>query len=143
VFFRNRLERARTRRAAGGIAASALGEPLRIPAPDQAEVRVTTPEGRVRIGRARGGVAVVEGPAEPGVYRARVGARERFALRNLLDAEESDLSARARFTRTDGHETAVTEEPIEHQESWAWLAGALLALLVLEALWSTRKGAAA
>lgn len=143
VFFRNLLERARARRAAGGVAPSALGEPLRVPAPDGSEVRVVTPEGHVRVARARGGVAVVEVPPEPGVYRARAGDRERFALRSLLDAEESDLSARATFVRHDGREATVIEEPIEHRESWPWLAALLLVALALEALWATRKGAAA
>jgi hypothetical protein len=143
IFVRNLLERARRRRADGGIAPGALGEPLRVPAPDGAEVRIETPGGRVRLGRSRGGVAVVEVPAEPGVYRARFGGRERQALRNLLDADESDLRARAVFTQADGREATLREEAAPPTELWPWIAGALLVLLVLEALWATRKGAAA
>ncbi len=143
VYFRNLLERARARRAAGGIAASALGEPLRIPAPDGAEVRVTTPEGHVRVARARGSIAIVSVPAEPGVYRARIGERERYALRSLLDPAESDPTPRATFTRAGGGRAEVTLEPVAHRESWPWLAIALLVVLAIEALWATRKGAAA
>jgi Ca-activated chloride channel family protein len=143
VFFRNLLERARTRRAAGGIAPGTIGEPLRIPAPNGEDVRVTSPGGRVSSARSRGGVAIADVPAEPGVFLVRIGDRERFALRNLLDADESALSPRASFVERDGQSAAVTSEPIEHREAWAWIALALLIVLVLEALWATRKGAPA
>ncbi|MBX3272766.1 MAG: VWA domain-containing protein [Sandaracinaceae bacterium] len=143
VFFRNVLERARERRAAGGIAPGALGAPLRVPAPDGARVGVTTPSGRALAGTSRGGVAVIDVPAEPGVFVARVGERERFALRNLTDAEESDLSPRAVFSRRGGAGGVATVEPVEHREAWPFLVGAVLALLAIEVLWGTRKGAAA
>jgi Ca-activated chloride channel family protein len=143
VFFRNLLERARARRAAGGVAPGAVGEPLRIPAPDGSRVRVTTPSGRVLTAPARGGIAIVFAAAEPGVFRVRAGERERFALRNLLDPEESTLAPRARFVRHDGRTAHVTSEPIEHREAWPWIALALLIFLALEALWATRKGATA
>lgn len=143
VFFRNLLERARARRAAGGIAPGSIGEPLRIPAPDGSDVRITSPSGRVSSARSRGGVAIADVPAEAGVFFVRVGERERFALRNLLDADESELSPRARFVRHDGRAAHVTAEPIVHREAWTWIALALLIALALEALWATRKGAPA
>ena len=143
VFFRNLLERARARRAAGGVAPGELGAPLRIPAPDGVRVTVTAPNGERIVGTSRGGVAVVDVPAVPGVFRTEASGRERFALRDLTDPEESDLRARATFTRRDGTTAVSTVEPVEHREAWPWLALALLAILLLEVLWSTRKGAAA
>ena len=143
VFFRNLLERARSRRAEGSVAQGELGAPLRVTADDGAEIEARTPSGRVLIGRATGGVAMIDVPAEPGAYRVRIGGRERLALRSLLDAEESDLRPRASFTRTDASALVATSEAIAHHEAWPWLSLALLILLVLEALWATRKGAAA
>jgi hypothetical protein len=75
------------------------------------------------------------------VFEVTTGRRTLFALRNLLDAEESDLSPRARFTRGD-REAVGAAAATEHMESWPWFAGALVLLLLFEALWATRKGAA-
>jgi hypothetical protein len=144
VFFRNVLERARQRRAAGGIPPGPLGAPLRVAVPEGERVSVRTPAGETVVATSRGGVAVLDVPAEPGVFVAEVAGRERFALRHLLDPEESDLSPRATFARRDGSTGGVsTVEPIEHREAWPWLVGALLALVLLEVLWGTRKGAPA
>jgi len=142
VFFRNVLERARRHRAEGGVPAGRVGEALRVPAVDGATVRVTTPSGRQLDAEARGGVAVIAVPPEAGVFEVESGRQTLFALRNLLDPEESDLSPRARFTRGDREAVGVAAAT-EHAESWPWFAGALLLLLLLEALWATRKGAAA
>jgi hypothetical protein len=143
VFFRNLLERARARRAAGGVALGELGAPLRVPAPDGETVTVTTPNGDRIVGTSRGGLAVIDVPAVAGVFRTEATGRERFALRDLTDAEESDLRPRATFTRRDGTTAVATVEPVEHREAWPWLAVALLAILLLEVLWGTRKGAPA
>jgi len=143
VFFRNLLERARHRRAAGGIGEGALGAPLRVPVRGDGAVVVRTPSGATRRATARGGVAVVAVPAEPGVFVAEVDDRELYALRHLTDAEESDLRPRAVFARSDGGGGVATVEPVEHRESWPWLAAILLALLAIEVLWGTRRGAPA
>jgi hypothetical protein len=141
ILFRNVLERARARRAEGGIRADRIGEPLRVPAPDGATVEVRCPDGSSARGLSRGGIAIVEVPAIPGVFEATVGRRHLFALRNLLSPTESDPRARARFvTRAGGADVAV-QEAAEPREAWAWLAGLLLVVLVLEAAWATRKGA--
>lgn len=141
VFFRNLLERARDRRAAGGIAQGALGEPLRVPAPAGSAVVVETPSGDRLTADSRGGLAIVSVPAEPGVYTATVGDRTFRAMRNLLDAEESDVSPRLRITRGGTTQTAALLEPARHTESWPWLALAVLAMLLAEVLWSTRRAA--
>jgi len=141
VFFRNLVERARAHRAAGGVPPGRTGEPLRVPAPDGTSVTVTTPAGETLRVVSRGGVALVPTDAEPGVFAVRVGERQLFALRNLLDEHESDVRPRARFTVAGVGATVRVADRVETQEAWPYVAGALLLLLVLEALWATRKGA--
>lgn len=82
-------------------------------------------------------------PAIPGRFLVRAGATERFALRNLLDAEESDLSPRAELVVTNGATTGEVSEAREPLEAWPYVAGFLLFVLAIEALWATRKGAPA
>lgn len=142
VFFRNLSERARERRAAGGIPRGRLGEPLRVPAPDGAHVTARAPSGEQSTATAAGGVAIVSVPAEPGVYVVDVGGGRRLhALRSLLDPTESDLRARARFTRRGRATVSARAEQLEHRELWPWIAGALLVLLFAEVVWATRKAA--
>jgi hypothetical protein len=141
VFVRNLVERARQRRAAGGVPPGLLGEPLRVPARDGEEVVVRTPAGRTLRARARGALAVVPVDAEPGVYTVEVAGRSLRALRNLLDPSESDVRPRARFTTGGAGAEVRAAERSEGREAWPFLVGALLVLLVLEALWATREGA--
>lgn len=141
IFFRNVLERARERRAEGGIHAGRLGEPLRVPAPDGSTVVVRAPDGRSETALSRGGVAIAPTHAVPGVYTAEVGRRHLHALRNLLDPAESDIRPRARFETGTAGGTVSTSEAHEPREAWPWLAGALLVVLALETLWATRRNA--
>lgn len=141
VFFRNVVERARANRAAGGVPAGRTGEPLRVPAPDGSGVEVTTPSGETLRAVSRASVALVPTGAEPGVFEVKVGTRRLFALRNLLDERESDVRPRARFTVAGVGATVRAADRVETAESWPFVAGALLLLLVLEALWATRRGA--
>lgn len=141
IFVRNVLERARQRRAEGGIHAGSLGEPLRVPAPDGTTVVVRAPDGSSDTALSRGGVAIVQTHAIPGVYTAEVGRRRLHALRNLLDPAESDVRPRARFETGSSGGTVSTSEAHEPREAWPWLAGALLVVLALEALWATRRNA--
>lgn len=143
IFFRNLLERARARRAAGGIAPGRLGEPLRVPAPDGERVTVETPSGTDISAISRGGVAIVPVPPEPGAYRAGAAGRELHALRNLLDASESDVRPRLEMTRAGRAASGGAVEAEEHSEAWPWFAAALLALLVADAVWATRRTRAA
>ena len=138
VFFRNLLERARARRAGGGIPPGTLGDPLRIPAADGVEVSVETPSGESLEAVGRGGLAVVPVPAEPGVFSVSVDGVPRFALRSLLDAAESDLSPRLEVTEGGERAEGALDAAQERTESWPWVAGALLLLLLLEVLWASR-----
>ncbi|MEO0932080.1 MAG: hypothetical protein AAFY14_15775, partial [Pseudomonadota bacterium] len=118
VFFRNLLERARNRRAAGGVAPGSLGEALRIAAADGEEVVVTTPSGDRRTAYSRGGVAVVPVVAEPGVYQVVAEGRSRHALRSLLDRSESNIRPRARFSEGGAATEGQLAEVEEHAESF-------------------------
>ena len=138
VLFRNLLERARRRHAAGGIPAGRLGEPLRVTAPAGDQVVVTAPSGATFRAVSRGGVAVLPIGAEPGAYGVEIGRRRLVALRNLLDEEESDLTARARFTRGGRHAAANFATAHEPTEAWPYFALMLLALLAIDAIWETR-----
>ncbi|MEM9069724.1 MAG: VWA domain-containing protein [Myxococcota bacterium] len=143
VFFRNLLERARNRRAAGGVAPGSLGEALRIAAADGEEVVVTTPSGDRTSAYSRGGVAVVPVVAEPGVYQVVAEGRPRHALRSLLDRSESNIRPRARFLEGGAATEGQLAEVEEHAESWPWIAGLLLLVLGLETWWATRRRATA
>jgi hypothetical protein len=143
VFFRNVLEDARRRRAEGGIAPGPIGESLRVPEADGIEVVVTAPDGTVTRALARGDLAIVPVPAVPGIYRAESGGRVRYALRSLLDADESNLEPRARFVEHDGGPEVTTTGARAPTEMWPILAGLVLVVLVLEALWATRRNAPA
>ena len=139
VFFRNLLERARQRRAAGGVAPGGLGEPLRVPAPDGEEIAVRTPGGVTRAARSRGGLAIVPVDATPGVYHVRAGGKDLFALRSLLDAGESDVRPRLTFTEGGRETEAELAVAREHRESWPWFAGLMLLFLLAEVAWATRR----
>ena len=143
VFVRNLLERARARRAAGGIPPGALGEPLRVPAADGETVRATAPDGSTRSAVGHGGVALVEVPALPGSYAVEVGRRHLWALRSLGSPAQSDLSSRARFVERESGATVTGTTAREPLEAWPWLAALLLLALAAEVAWATRKGAAA
>jgi hypothetical protein len=71
------------------------------------------------------------------------GPRELHALRSLLDANESDVRARLRFSRAGEDVGAAPAAPREHRESWPWLAALVLFLFAIEAWWASRKGAVA
>lgn len=141
VFFRNLLERARHRRAEGGVPPGTLGEPLRVPAPDGEAIVVHTPDGETLRSHSRGGVAIVTVGAVPGVYRVEAAGRQRFALRNLLDPAESDVRPRLELTRGGEARGGTIAQAEEHREAWPWFAGLLLLVLASETLWATRRGA--
>ncbi|MEM1418034.1 MAG: hypothetical protein AAGH15_24270, partial [Myxococcota bacterium] len=144
IFARNALERARRSRAAGGIAAGPLGAPLRVPAPDGSRVLVESPGGERADAVARAGVALVAVPALSGVHRATLDdGRERFALRALFDAGESDPRPRLTFAQADTAPAEEARAAPRVSEAWPWLAAVSLVLLVLEALWATRREARA
>jgi Ca-activated chloride channel family protein len=137
IFFRNLLERARDRRAAGGIPPGALGQPLQIPARADGDVRVESSRGSVRV-TPRGGVALVNVAARPGLFRVEDELGQRVAVRNLVDAKESDARARLTLTVRGGDEAEVSHARDSH-EITKWLALLLVLLVSAELLWSSRR----
>jgi hypothetical protein len=73
IFFRNILERARERRAAGGVPAGEVGEALRVVAAQGERVRVEAPDGSVREVEGTAGVALVPVPPLAGAFQVAVG----------------------------------------------------------------------
>jgi hypothetical protein len=129
IFFRNLVERARARKAEGGIAPGGLGEPLRVPAPNAQQVVVHTPEGQRIEARAPGDMVAVPVPPEPGIYRVEVGSRTLHALRSLLEAPETNLRPRLQLTESAASSTAPTDAtPGPPREAWPYLAATLLIL---------------
>lgn len=152
VFFRNLLERARVRRAQGGVPAAPIGTAIRVRAggEDGAPVVVTTPSGHEFTGVTRSGAALIPITAESGLFRVRTGERNIAALRNVLDPEASDLRPRLRIQRsaaTSGHGDAQEANDAESarrdapQALWPLLALLLLLLVAIEATWASREGA--
>ena len=139
VFFRNLLERARARRAEGGIAGASVGEPLTVTTTDGEEVTATAPSGDTFSSTARGALAIVPIGSEAGIYRVSAAGKTLYAVRNLLSAEETDTSQRGRISTEDQTAVQATAPPDTPAEMWPWLAAVLLVVLVLEALWATRR----
>lgn len=137
IFFRNLLERARDRRAAGGIPPGTLGQPLQIPARVDGDVRVESARASASV-TPRGGVALVDVAARPGLFRVNDELGQRVAVRNLVDAKESDPRSRLTLTVRGGEEATATSARDSH-EITKWLALLLVLLVSAELLWSSRR----
>ncbi len=139
VFFRNVLESARQRLREGGVAASALGQPLRVPVAEGAEVEVVSPSGRRYTAVSRGGLAVVDVDAVAGVFQVDADGRSLHALRNLLNPEESELRPRLEIAEHGEELVARASGATTPRESWPYFVFALLLLIAIEAFVSTRR----
>ncbi|MFK8000201.1 MAG: BatA and WFA domain-containing protein [Polyangiales bacterium] len=137
IFFRNLLERARDRRAAGGIPPGSLGQPLQIPARVDGDVRVESSRAQASV-TPRGGVAIVDVAARPGLFRVNDELGQRIAVRNLVDAKESDARARMTLTVRGGEEATATSARDSH-EITKWLALLVVLLVSAELVWSSRR----
>lgn len=137
IFFRNLLERARDRRAAGGIPPGSLGQPLQIPARVDGDVRVESSRASASV-TPRGGVALVEVAARPGLFRVSDELGPRVAVRNLVDAKESDARSRLRLTVRGGEEANAASARDSH-EITKWLALLLVLFVSAELIWSSRR----
>ena len=142
VFVRNLIERARAHRVAGGLAPGGLGDPLSIPSRAGQELRIRTPDDQTLAVDAQGELTVV--PIDPtvGLYGIERDEQQLVAFRSLLDRTESDLTARIATGGREANGDAIVLEEVAPVELWPWLAMTLLALLLLETLWATRRGAA-
>jgi hypothetical protein len=120
-----------------------VGEPLRVPMDEEADVVVRCPDGSRVVRPGTKGTTFVDVPALAGVFEIEVGGRRLRAMRSLLDARESDLRPRGGIVGTAGVvPVTVTEARIEHFELWPYLALLLVLLLAIEVWWATRREAA-
>lgn len=147
VFVRNVVEAARARRDRGGVADGALGEALRVPAPDGAEVTVETPGGATRRAVARAGLALVPVPPEPGAYAVRIGdGPPRRVLRDLSDGAEVDLRPAPRVGAPAAGADAPRDPAVVAAGAasgggpprWPWAVALLLVALVADLAWGAR-----
>lgn len=145
LFVRNLAEIARTHRQSHVLGPARTGSPLRVRVPAAvAQVTLTDPEGQERRLEARGGVAIVPQPHQPGFYLVSyAGPRPGVALSvvNLTSSAESDL--RAPSPRGEPQAASATgtgrSRVVEPPRDWGFLAAALaLALLVAQVVWLTR-----
>jgi hypothetical protein len=145
LFVRNLAEIARAHRASHVVGPARTGSPLRVRVPSALQqVTLTDPAGREAQLDARGGVAIVPHPNQPGFYLVSyAGERPGVALSvvNLTSAQESDLR-----TRPAGDQPAVSTAGgstiVEPPADWGYLAAAFaLVLLVIEVLLLTRTPA--
>lgn len=147
LFVRNVAELARAHRQSRVLGPARTGSPLRLRVPSgTSKVTVTDPSGRESELEARGGVALVPSPDQPGFYLVSyAGTRPGVALAvvNLTSEQESDLrkaaaGSAAPTTTPAATRSAVTEPPGD----WGFLAAAVaLAAIVAQVTWLTRKPA--
>lgn len=142
LFVRNLVERFRERRDAGGLAPGELGDALAIPSRAGQSLEITTPAGLEVSLRAESSLTLF--PIEPsvGLFTIRRDEKRLVGIRNLLDASETDLTPRIRFREGELAETEAASSETAPVEMWPWFALALLAILLLETFWATRRGAA-
>jgi len=146
LFVRNLAEIARAHRASHVLGPARTGSPLRVRVPTSVErVTLTDPAGRESQLEARGGVAIIPSPADPGFYLLSfAGERTGTALSvvNLTSATEGDLSrAVGSAVAAGGTAEAGTRSPIaESPGDWGFLAAAVALLaIVAQVAWLTRK----
>jgi len=109
--------------AAGGLAV--------IPVPgDRERVRLRLPDGKVTELNVQDNAAPFEDTLQAGVYRCEE-TGYLFAV-NLLQREETDLPVNRYSSASPAQTSDGMRRVLAKREWWQWLAGALLALLVLE-----------
>jgi hypothetical protein len=148
LFVRNLAEIARAHRASHVIGPARTGPPLRVRVPATLQrVTLTDPSGRESQLDARGGLAIVPHPNEPGFYLVSYAGEQpgvSLSVVNLTSAVESDLRGPApgsvAATAATGAGSRATV--VESAQDWGFLAAALaLAALVLQVWWLTREPA--
>jgi hypothetical protein len=106
------------------------------PEPGVSGVEVTTPSGRVvTLTPGEDGTSLSD-TGETGLYTVKYmgtssQAEEHFAV-NLFDPQESNIRPEATLQTASGPITASAQEAVGQRELWPWLAGAALAVLLVE-----------
>lgn len=147
LFVRNVAELARSHRQSRVLGPARTGAPLRVRVPISAtQVTLTEPSGRESELSARGGVALVPSPDEPGFYLlSHAGPRAGVALSvvNLTSELESDLRPSPAIEEPTGPVLAATRSAVtESPADLGFMAAAVaLAAIVAQVWWLTRAPA--
>ncbi|RYZ05316.1 MAG: VWA domain-containing protein [Myxococcales bacterium] len=147
LFVRNVAELARSHRQSRVLGPARTGVPLRLRVPASAtKVSLTEPSGRESELEARGGVALVPSPDQPGFYLLSYqGQRPGVALAvvNLTSEVESDLRPSPAGAEAAGPAPATTRSAVtESPGDLGFIAAALaLAAIVAQVWWLTRTPA--
>lgn len=148
LFVRNLAEIARAHRASHVVGPARSGVPLRVRVPATLQqVTLIDPSGRESLLDARGGLAIVPHPNQPGFYLVSYqGDHPGLSLSvvNLTSVAESDLRGPAPGAGTASNAAAAVSRSsvVESAEDWGFLAAAVaLAALVLQVWWLTRTPA--
>ncbi|MBC7906311.1 MAG: VWA domain-containing protein, partial [Rhodospirillaceae bacterium] len=148
LFVRNLAEIARAHRASNVVGPARTGSPLRVRVPSAVQqVQLTDPAGQESQLDARGGLAIVPHPNQPGFYLVSYAGEHRgvaLSVVNLTSAAESDLRAAAGATPAmlGASNTRGRSSIVEPPADWGFLAAALaLALIIAQVLWLTRSPA--
>lgn len=148
LFVRNLAEIARAHRASHVIGPARTGPPLRVRVPATLEqVTLIDPSGRESQLDARGGLAIVPHPNEPGFYLVSYAGDHpglSLSVVNLTSTVESDLRGPAPGSSSASGAIASSSRAtvVESAEDWGFVAAALaLAALVLQVWWLTREPA--
>jgi hypothetical protein len=149
LFVRNLAEIARAHRRSHVVGPARTGPPLRVRVPASLQqVTLTDPSGQESLLDARGGMAIVPRPSDPGFYLVSYqGDHPGLSLSvvNLTSAVESDLRGPSPGSvAAPSNVAAATRSPVvESAEDWGFLAAAIaLAAIVLQVWWLTRIPAA-
>lgn len=147
LFVRNISELARAHRQSRVLGPARTGAPLRLRVPVGAtKLTLTEPNGHESELEARGGVAIVPAPDQPGFYLVTYGGpRPGSALSvvNLTSEQESDLRPSPPIAEPAGPAPAVTRSAIaESPGDLGFIAAAVaLAAIVAQVWWLTRRPA--
>jgi len=122
------------------------GDPVSIqPDPEAAEIAVTTPDGTRHVLPVDEATPVFAATGRLGIYRVEQSDRTGNALRssvfavNLFDPAESNIAPRDVVQVGQTEVAAAAQEEEGRREFWPWLAGAALAVLVVE-WWIYQRG---
>jgi len=149
LFVRNLTELSRAHRQSHVLGPSRTGAPLRVRVPSAlSEVTLTDPNGTEHPLEARGGIAIVPHPDQPGFYLVSYQGPHpgsALAVVNLTSAAESDLRPSPPGSAAAIGEVRGTNSPVAEAAGDLSFVLATLALLaiVVEVVWLTRAKSSA
>jgi hypothetical protein len=148
LFARNVLDLARTHRERGQLGPQRTGDPVRVELPaGAAELVVTGPDGQPREASLQGGLGIVPDARQAGFYRVTWKGKTPGSLLvpvNLASEAESDVRKVVEAPASGAVTVREAASRPEAHREWSWLAALLvLALVVADVAWATRRPAVA